>query len=120
MLHLKYEYPLLYKSKIAIWLTNLLHNNKIVEITENPQITFELLKELKSVTEQNQNANFKVGIVGGGVTPGLTQFLSNESFDWITIDKYLDEKFFTSSGHWTKLGNERAAKEMLDHIQRKK
>lgn len=120
MLHLKYEYPLLYKSKIAIWLTNLLHNNKIVEITENPQITFELLKELKSVTEQNQNTNFKVGIVGGGGTPGLTQFLSNEGFDWITIDKYLDEKFFTSSGHWTKLGNERAAKEMLDHIQREK
>ena len=118
MLHLKFEYPLLYKSKIAIWVTNLLHNNKIVEITENPQITFEILKELKSFTEQNQNADFKVGIVGVGGTPGLSRFLNNENFDWITIDKYLDEKFFTSSGHWSRLGNKRAAKEMLDHIQK--
>jgi len=39
--HLKYEYPIFYKSKIVIWLTNILYNNNIVEISGNPQITFK-------------------------------------------------------------------------------
>ena len=120
MLHLKYEYPIIYKSKIAIWLTNILYNEKLVEISENPQITFEILREIKDYAKRNQNTHFKIGIVGHGDTPGLTEFLTNESFDWAIIDKNLNEKFFTTSGHWTKLGNKRAANEIIDHIEKKK
>jgi len=114
--HLKYEYPLLYKSKIVIWLTNIFYNNS-EEISVNPKITFELLKEVKSFVKKNKNTDFKVGIVGNGSTPGLIEFLDNEEFDWISIDKDKDKKFFTSTGHWSKLGNERAAKKMLGHIK---
>ena len=115
--HLKYEYPLFYKSKIVIWLTNILYNNNIVEISGNPQITFKLLKEIKIFVEQNKSADFKIGIVGNGSTPSLIEFLDNEKFDWISIDQDKDKKFFTSTGHWSKLGNKRAAEKMLDHIK---
>ena len=114
--HLKYEYPFIYKSKIAIWLTNILHNRKIAEITVNPKITFELLKELRKFVEQNQKADFKIGVVGNGNTPGLIQFLNEQNFSWISIDNDINNKIFTSSGHWTKSGNERAAKAILSHL----
>lgn len=117
--HLKYEYPLLYKSKIVIWLTNIFYNNSEV-ISGSPQITFELLKEVKNFVKQNKSTDFKVGIVGNGSTQGLIEFLGNEKFDWISIDKDKNKKFFTSTGHWSKLGNERAAKKMLDHIKTSK
>ena len=58
-----------------------------------------------------------MGIVGNGSTPSLIEFLDNEKFDWISIDTDKGKKFFTSTGHWSKLGNERAAKKMLDHIK---
>jgi hypothetical protein len=118
--HLKYEYPLFYKSKIVIWLTNILYNNNIVEISENSQITFKLLKVIKIFVEQNKNADFKIGIVGNGSTPNFIEFLDNNKFDWISIDQDKDKKFFTSTGHWSKLGNIRAAKKMLDHVHKKK
>lgn len=118
--HLKYEYPIFYKSKIVIWLTNILYNNNMVEISGNPQITFKLLKVIKIFVEQNKSADFKIGIVGNGSTPNLIEFLDNNKFDWISIDQDKDRKFFTSTGHWSKLGNIRAAKKMLDHIQKKK
>ena len=44
--------------------------------------------------KKNKKADFKVGIVGNGSTPGLIEFLDNEEFDWISIDKDKDKKFF--------------------------
>jgi hypothetical protein len=114
--HLKYEYPFIYKSKIAIWLTNIFYTRKIAEITVNPKITFELLKELRKFVEQHRKADFKIGVVGGGNTPGLIQFLNEQNFSWISIDNDINNKIFTSSGHWTKSGNERAANAILNHL----
>jgi len=117
ILHLKYEHPILYKSKIVIWLTSILYNENLAEITVNPKITFKLLNEFKNYLKQNQDTQFKIGIVGYGDTPGLTDFLKNENFDWIVIDNNFDAKFFTKSGHWSALGKKNAAKKMSTHIQ---
>lgn len=115
--HLKYEYPYLYKSRIAIFVTNMFHNRKIVEVSKSPEITFEILKELRNFVEQNQRVDLKIGIVGNGSTPGLIEFLDREKFDWMDIDKDKSKRFFTTTGHWSKMGNKRAAKNILDHIQ---
>jgi hypothetical protein len=118
--HLKHDFPLIFRSKIAIWLTHIFYSSKINEVKVMPEITFEILLQLRKFVEENLNAKFKIGIVGNGHTPGLNEFLSKNEFDAKFIDQNKSEEFFTSSGHWTKLGNERAAKKILQHLQPKK
>lgn len=118
--HLKHDFPLIFKSKIAIWLTHIFYSSKINEVKVMPEITFEILLQLRKFVAEDLNAQFKIGIVGNGYTPGLTEFLSKNEFDATFIDQNKSGEFFTTSGHWTKHGNERAAKKILQHIQTKK
>ena len=67
--------------------------------------------------DKNQKlAKFKIGIVGNGNTPGLTEFLNTNGFDAIVIDQNKSKEFFTSTGHWSKLGNQRASEKILRHL----
>ena len=114
--HLKYDFPIIYKSKIAIWLTQILYSSKISDIKVNPDITFNILLHLRKFVEENLDAKFKIGIVGNGNTPGLTEFLSTNEFDATVIDQNKSKEFFTSTGHWSKLGNKRASEKILRHL----
>lgn len=114
--HLKYDFPLIYKSKIAIWLTNILHSSKIKEVKINPEITFNILLNLRKFVIEDLDAEFKIGIVGNGNTPGLHQFLKINEFDAIVIDQNKSKEFFTSTGHWSQLGNQRASEKILRHL----
>jgi len=118
--HLKYDFPIIYKSKIAIWLTHLFYSSKINDVKVNPDITFDILLHLRKFVEENLNAKFKIGIVGNGNTPGLIEFLSTNEFDATVIDKNKSKEFFTSTGHWSKLGNQRASEKILRHLSYKK
>ena len=115
--HLKHEFPIIYKSKIAIWLTNIFYSNKISEINCNPQITFNILLRLKQFVEKNLNAEFKIGIVGNGKTPGLNNFLDYNDFDFIHIDKNKSKEYYTSTGHWTISGNKKASEKIVSHLK---
>lgn len=117
--HLKYDFPIIYKSKIAIWLTQIFYSSKINDIKVNPDITFDILLHLRRFVEENLNAKFKIGIVGNGSTPGLTEFLSTNKFDATVIDQNKSKEFFTSTGHWSKLGNQRASEKILRHLSYK-
>lgn len=114
--HLKYEYPTIYKSKIAIWLTNILYNNSIKEISVNPKITFNILLQMKDYVKNILCADFKIAVVGNGHTPDLKNFLKSNNFNSIYIDENNSEEFFTSTGHWTVLGNQRASEKILSHL----
>lgn len=114
--HLKYDYPIIYKSKIAIWLTQILYSSKIRDVKLKPNITFDILLELRKFVEEKLNAKFKIGIVGNGNTPGLTEFFNANEFDAVVIDQNKSKEFFTSTGHWTKLGNKRASEKILRHL----
>ena len=115
--HLKHEFPIIYKSKIAIWLTNIFYSNKISEIKCNPQITFNILLRLKQYVEKNLNAEFKIGIVGNGNTPGLNNFLEYNEFDFIHIDKNKSKEYYTATGHWTISGNKKASEKIVSHLK---
>jgi len=115
--HLKFEYPFISKSKTAIWLTNILHNRKVTDLQLDPMITFKLLNEFKRTVEEKLNAKFKIGVVGTGTTPGLIEYLNEQDFSWISIDDNKSKNYFTSSGHWSKKGNHRAAEKIFSHIQ---
>lgn len=117
--HLKYEFPTIYKSKIAIWLTNIFYNSQISEINNSPQITFNLLLQLKQFVEHNLKAVFKLGIVGGGSTPNLKSFLKANNFDFIYIDEIMSKEHYTSSGHWTISGNKVASEKIVFHLNSK-
>ena len=114
--HLMYDFPFIYDSKIAIWLTQILYSSKIRDVKLKPNITFDILLELRKFVEENLNAKFKIGIVGNGNTPGLTEFLNTNEFDAIVIDQNKSKEFFTSTGHWSKLGNQRASEKILRHL----
>ena len=114
--YLKYEFPYIYKSKIAISLTNIFYTSKIKKVNVMPKITFSILLEFRKFVEENLNAKFKIGIVGNGKTPGLTEFLNTNEFDAIVIDQNQSKEFFTATGHWNKLGNQRASKQILGHL----
>ena len=114
--HLKYEYPTIYKSKIAIWLTNILYNNHISEINVNPEITFSILLRMRDYIEEDLNAEFKIAVVGNGQTPDLKNFLKSNNFDSIFIDENNSKEFFTSTGHWSILGNKRASEKIVSHL----
>ena len=115
--HLKQEFPYIYKSKIAIWLTNIFYSSKIPESNVNPEITFNILLRLKQFVEQNIKAVFKLGIVGGGSTPNLKSFLKVNNFDFVFIDEIMSEEDYTASGHWTISGNKKASKEIVSHLK---
>ena len=114
--HLKYDFPFIYDSKIAIWLTQILYSSKIRDVKLKPNITFDILLELRKFVEENLNAKFKIGIVGNGNTPGLTEFFNTNEFDAVVIDQNKSKEFFTSTGHWSKLGNQRASEKILRHL----
>lgn len=114
--YLKYEFPYIYKSKIAIWLTNFFYNSKKKKINVMPEITFSILLQMKNFIECDLSAKFKIGIVGNGNSPGLTEFLITNNFDTTVIDQNKSKDFFTSTGHWSKLGNQRASKKILKHL----
>ena len=115
--HLKYEFPIIYKSKIAIWLTNIFYSSKISEINRSRQITFHILLRFKQFVEQNLNAEFKIGIVGNGNTPGFKNFLEFNDFDFTYIDKNKSKEYYTSTGHWTISGNKNAAVKIVSHLK---
>ena len=71
---------------------------------------------MRDYIEESLNAEFKIAVVGNGQTPDLKNFLKSNNFKSIFIDENNSKEFFTSTGHWSVLGNKRASEKIVSHL----
>ena len=114
--YLKYQYPLLFKSKTAVYLTTKLLNSHRPKIIVNRDITFKLLNAMKDYIGKKHNCIFKLGVIGNDSVYGLDEYLDEKNMDWILLDDDLKPNCYVSSGHWTPHGNQIIAERIKKHI----
>jgi hypothetical protein len=116
--YMKHKHPLIFQSNVVKYISSrMLHLYSPEKI--NPDITEELLLELRHVLE-SQNVELKIGIVGSYSENYMKDILHRNHFDYVVIDntgRDVSPHLFTQTGHWTIKGNMRAAQVIQRHLE---